>query len=56
MGGNGAAKRIDAVAMALWAGLTAEDVAAADLSYAPPFGPTLDPISIASRRLLESTR
>nr|WP_284289177.1 FAD-dependent oxidoreductase [Angustibacter aerolatus] len=50
VGGRGAGKRIDVVAMALWGGMTAADVAAADLAYAPPFSPTLDPVAVACRK------
>jgi NADPH-dependent 2,4-dienoyl-CoA reductase/sulfur reductase-like enzyme len=53
VGGRGAGKRIDVAATALWAGLTAEDVAAADLAYAPPFSPVWDPVQIACRKLAE---
>lgn len=53
VGGRGAAKRIDTAATALWAGLTAQDVAMADLAYAPPFSPVWDPVQIACRKLAE---
>jgi NADPH-dependent 2,4-dienoyl-CoA reductase/sulfur reductase-like enzyme len=52
VGGQGAAKRVDVVAVALQAGLTAADLVDADLGYAPPFGPLWDPVSVAARRLL----
>jgi hypothetical protein len=39
--------------MGLWAGLTAADVAAADLAYCPPFSPALDPVAVACRKLAE---
>ncbi|MGQ0845169.1 MAG: FAD-dependent oxidoreductase [Sporichthyaceae bacterium] len=45
--GRGAGKRIDVLATALWAGLTAADLAEADLSYAPPFSPVRDPVAVA---------
>ncbi len=48
--GPGSAKRIDACALALWNGMTAADLAMADLSYAPPFSPVWDPVQIAARR------
>jgi NADPH-dependent 2,4-dienoyl-CoA reductase/sulfur reductase-like enzyme len=54
VGGRGAGKRIDVAAMALWSGLTAQDVASADLAYAPPFSPVWDPVQIACRKLAES--
>ncbi len=53
VGGRGAGKRVDVVAMALWAGLTAADVAEADLAYCPPFSPVWDPVAIACRKLAE---
>jgi NADPH-dependent 2,4-dienoyl-CoA reductase/sulfur reductase-like enzyme len=49
VGGRGSAKRIDVFAAAIWAGMTAEQLAGADLSYAPPFGPTYDPVVVAAR-------
>lgn len=52
VGGQGAAKRIDVVAVALHAGLEAHDLVDADLAYAPPFGPLWDPIAVAARVLL----
>jgi NADPH-dependent 2,4-dienoyl-CoA reductase/sulfur reductase-like enzyme len=54
VGGRGAGKRIDVAAMALWSGLTAQDVAAADLAYAPPFSPVWDPVQIACRKLADA--
>jgi NADPH-dependent 2,4-dienoyl-CoA reductase/sulfur reductase-like enzyme len=53
VGGSGTGKRVDILAMALWAGLTVGDVAAADLAYAPPFSSTLDPVQVACRKLAE---
>jgi NADPH-dependent 2,4-dienoyl-CoA reductase/sulfur reductase-like enzyme len=49
VGGPGSAKRIDVFATAIWAGMTAEQLAGADLSYAPPFSPTYDPVVVAAR-------
>jgi NADPH-dependent 2,4-dienoyl-CoA reductase/sulfur reductase-like enzyme len=54
VGGSGTGKRVDAAAMALWAGLTAADLAAADLAYAPPFSTTIDPVQVACRKLAEA--
>jgi NADPH-dependent 2,4-dienoyl-CoA reductase/sulfur reductase-like enzyme len=54
VGGEGAAKRIDVVAVALQAGFTAQELLDADLAYAPPFGPLWDPVAVAARRLLGS--
>jgi NADPH-dependent 2,4-dienoyl-CoA reductase/sulfur reductase-like enzyme len=49
VGGPGSGKRIDVLATAIWAGMTAEELAGADLSYAPPFSPTYDPVTVAAR-------
>jgi NADPH-dependent 2,4-dienoyl-CoA reductase/sulfur reductase-like enzyme len=49
VGGAGAGKRIDVLATAIWAGLTAEEFAGSDLSYAPPFSPVHDPVLVAAR-------
>lgn len=49
VGGPGSGKRIDVLATAIWAGMTAADLAAADLSYAPPFSPVHDPVAVAAR-------
>jgi NADPH-dependent 2,4-dienoyl-CoA reductase/sulfur reductase-like enzyme len=49
VGKEGAAKRIDILATALHAGLTVEEVADLDLSYAPPYSPygILSPLPLA---------
>jgi NADPH-dependent 2,4-dienoyl-CoA reductase/sulfur reductase-like enzyme len=52
VGGPGAAKRIDVLATALYAGLTAADLVDVDLSYAPPFSPVWDPLQAAARQVL----
>src|SRR3954454_8288359 len=49
VGGPGSAKRIDVFATAIWASMPAEQLAGADLSYAPPFSPTYDPVVVAAR-------
>jgi NADPH-dependent 2,4-dienoyl-CoA reductase/sulfur reductase-like enzyme len=49
VGGPGSGKRIDVFATAIWAGMTAEALAGSDLSYAPPFSPTYDPVVVAAR-------
>ncbi len=51
VGRAGAAKRIDTIAAAITAGMTAEQVTYLDLSYAPPFSPVWDPVQIAARTL-----
>ena len=50
VGGSGSAKRIDVVATALHAGMTASQVSQLDLAYAPPFSPAWDPVLIAARK------
>jgi NADPH-dependent 2,4-dienoyl-CoA reductase/sulfur reductase-like enzyme len=47
-GGEGVAKRLDVLVAALHAGWTVEDLAALDLSYAPPFAPVWDPILVCA--------
>jgi NADPH-dependent 2,4-dienoyl-CoA reductase/sulfur reductase-like enzyme len=49
-GREGAAKRIDVLATALHAGLGLADLAALDLSYAPPFAPVYDPVLASAIR------
>jgi NADPH-dependent 2,4-dienoyl-CoA reductase/sulfur reductase-like enzyme len=50
VGQEGAAKRIDVLATAIWNEMTVEEVSGLDLSYAPPFAPVWDPVLIAARR------
>ena len=45
--------RIDAAAVALHAGMTVEAFHECDLAYAPPFGPTWDPLHIAAQQLMK---
>jgi len=54
VGHEGAAKRIDALAVALWNSMTVEEMTGLDLSYAPPFAPVWDPILIAARKTAEA--
>lgn len=42
------AKKIDVLAAALHAGMTIDDIQNLDLSYAPPFAPTWDPLLVAA--------
>jgi len=53
VGEEGAAKRIDVAAMALWHNMAVEEMVNVDLSYAPPFSPLWDPILIAARKTAE---
>jgi NADPH-dependent 2,4-dienoyl-CoA reductase/sulfur reductase-like enzyme len=48
VGTEGAAKRVDVVATALHAGLSVDDLADLDLSYAPPYAPVYDPVITAA--------
>jgi NADPH-dependent 2,4-dienoyl-CoA reductase/sulfur reductase-like enzyme len=50
VGKEGAAKRIDVLAMALWNEMTVDKMLNVDLSYAPPFAPVWDPVLIAARK------
>lgn len=50
VGEEGAAKRIDVLATAIWNRMPVEEVASLDLSYAPPFSPVWDPVLIAARK------
>jgi NADPH-dependent 2,4-dienoyl-CoA reductase/sulfur reductase-like enzyme len=53
VGREGAAKRIDVLATALWAEMTVDEIMTLDLSYAPPFSPVWDPVLIAARKAWE---
>jgi NADPH-dependent 2,4-dienoyl-CoA reductase/sulfur reductase-like enzyme len=56
VGKEGAAKRIDALAVALWNQMTVEEISGLDLGYAPPFSPVWDPVLIAARKAADSVR
>ncbi|EYR62139.1 pyridine nucleotide-disulfide oxidoreductase, partial [Actinotalea ferrariae CF5-4] len=47
VGRAGVEKRIDVLATALAAGMTVDDVAELELSYAPPYGSAKDPVNMA---------
>jgi NADPH-dependent 2,4-dienoyl-CoA reductase/sulfur reductase-like enzyme len=53
VGKTEAAKRIDGLAIALWNGMTVEEMTGLDLGYAPPYAPVWDPILIAARKATE---
>ncbi len=53
-GREGAAKRIDTLATAIWNGMGVDEVLGLDLSYAPPFSPVWDPVLIAARKAFEA--
>ncbi len=50
VGFKGTAKRIDIIAAAITAGMTAQQLIDLDLAYAPPFSTVWDPVQIAARR------
>jgi NADPH-dependent 2,4-dienoyl-CoA reductase/sulfur reductase-like enzyme len=50
IGKEGAAKRIDTVATALWNEMTVDEMIHLDLGYAPPFSPLWDPVLVAARK------
>jgi NADPH-dependent 2,4-dienoyl-CoA reductase/sulfur reductase-like enzyme len=54
VGREGAAHRINAAAVALHARLGVEEFSQSDLAYAPPFGPTWDPLLTAANQLLKA--
>jgi NADPH-dependent 2,4-dienoyl-CoA reductase/sulfur reductase-like enzyme len=53
--GDGVAKRIDVIAVALQAGLDVEELHAVDLSYAPPYAPVYEPILLAAQAATATT-
>ncbi len=53
VGKEGAAHRVDAVAVALHAGMTVEEFFQCDMAYAPPFSPVWDPMLTAANQLLK---
>ena len=58
VGKEGAAKRIDVLATAIWNEMSVDELLNIDLSYAPPFAPVWDPVLIAARKawqLVEET-
>jgi NADPH-dependent 2,4-dienoyl-CoA reductase/sulfur reductase-like enzyme len=54
VGREGAAKRVDVLATAIWNGMAVDEVLGLDLSYAPPFAPVWDPVLIAARKAFEA--
>jgi len=51
VGREGAVRRVDTVAAALHAEMTARQLSYLDLAYAPPFGPVWDPVLTAAKVL-----
>ncbi|MFC3501098.1 FAD-dependent oxidoreductase [Micromonospora krabiensis] len=54
VGWSEAAKRIDTLAVALWNGMTVDEMSALDLGYAPPYAPVWDPVLIAARKAVDA--
>jgi NADPH-dependent 2,4-dienoyl-CoA reductase/sulfur reductase-like enzyme len=54
VGKEGAAHRIDAPAVALHAKMSVEEFGQSDLAYAPPFGPSWDPLLTAANQLVKA--
>ena len=53
VGKEGVAHRINAPAVALHAGMSVKEFMECDLAYAPPFGPTWDPMLVAAQQLIK---
>lgn len=49
VGREAAAKRVDALAICIWNEMGVDEILSLDLSYAPPFSPTYDPVVVAAR-------
>jgi len=54
VGREGAAKRIDIAAVAIWNEMTAAELVYVDLGYAPPFSPLWDPVLVAARKAADA--
>jgi pyruvate/2-oxoglutarate dehydrogenase complex dihydrolipoamide dehydrogenase (E3) component len=54
VGREGAAKRIDVLATAIWNEMSVDEILSLDLSYAPPFAPVWDPVLIAARKAFDA--
>ena len=55
-GGEGVAKRVDVFATAIWAGMTLDEIAWIDLTYAPPVAPVWDPVLVAAQVGLKKSK
>jgi NADPH-dependent 2,4-dienoyl-CoA reductase/sulfur reductase-like enzyme len=53
IGREGAAKRIDVMATAVWNEMPVDEIVQLDLAYAPPFSPIWDPVIIAAQQALK---
>ena len=56
IGSGDADKRVNSVTSAILAGLTVDEFYKNDLTYAPPFSPTIDPLLNASHILIEKLK
>jgi CoA-dependent NAD(P)H sulfur oxidoreductase len=54
LGKEGAAHRVNAIAVALQQQMSVEAFSQCDLAYAPPFSPTWDPMLIAANQLIKA--
>ena len=54
VGHQGAATRIDTCAMALWTGMTVDELVYTDLAYAPPFSSVWDPVQVGARAVVSA--
>ncbi len=55
IGSEGVARRINAAAVALQAGMTVDEFYECDLAYAPPFSPVWDPLLTAASMLMKKS-
>jgi NADPH-dependent 2,4-dienoyl-CoA reductase/sulfur reductase-like enzyme len=53
VGEEGAGKRIDVLATAIWNQMKVDEVAGLDLSYAPPVSPVWDPVLVAALKVAD---
>jgi NADPH-dependent 2,4-dienoyl-CoA reductase/sulfur reductase-like enzyme len=53
VGRTEAAKRVDALAVAVWNGMSVAEMTSLDLGYAPPYAPVWDPVLVAARKAAE---
>lgn len=56
VGKEGVAHRIDAIAVALHAGMTVAEFFQCDMAYAPPFSPVWDPLLTAANQMLKKLK
>ena len=55
-GTDGAALRINPVAVAITAGMTVEELAYTDFGYSPPFAPVWDPVIAAAQNFIKRVK